>query len=69
MSCGPTSSDAGGKSGVAGPENILQVSRLDAVLNQAFLRVVEVDLLRQNTLAFDLGNFRSALHCPSQSDR
>ena len=55
---------AGGKSDVTRAQNILQIRRLNTVLNQPFLRVVEINLLRQHALAINLGNFRRALHRP-----
>ena len=52
---------AAGQRDIAGTQNVLQIGRRHAILRQPLLRVIQVDLLWQHSLAINLGNFRGAL--------
>ena len=60
-SFGPDFELAGGQRDVLRAEDILELGRIVAVLRQALLRVIEVDLLRQDAGARDLRGFGNAL--------
>src|SRR5208282_4510658 len=51
----------GGQRDVLRAENILELGRIVAILRQALLRVIEVNLLRQDARARNLRGFRDAL--------